>query len=93
MRLTVQCLLVIFVALGLATSCGRSTADVEKDVEAAISTEMAKDGITVDSVTLVKKSKNEYTGFVELSDDSGEALKADLEVTFDGDQFIWKIQK
>jgi len=93
MKSPVQWFLVVLVILGLTTACGRSTADIETEVQAAISLEMAKDGVSVDSLSLVKKSKNEYTGFVELSDDSGETLKADLEVTIDGDNFIWKINR
>jgi hypothetical protein len=71
-----------------------STEDLAKEVLADIEAnwdETGIEGVRIDDFTLVKKSKNEYRGILEVSGD-GESLSLTVNVTVDGDSFMWEIE-
>jgi hypothetical protein len=77
-----------------AAGCGLSTEDIEEQVIADIESNWAEqglEGVTIDDLTLVKKSKNEYRGILEISA-YGESETVTINVMMDGDSFMWEIE-
>jgi hypothetical protein len=82
--------LVLF-ALTMA-GCGVSTKDLAKQVKEDIESNWAEMGITVDELTLVKRSNTEYRGVLKISA-NGESEAVTVNVTVDGDSFMWEIEE
>lgn len=72
---------------GIVGLVSNSSSDMERQIESSIKAEfLAKHNVMVTKVTLVKKSKNEYTGLAETM----KGQKIALVVTVDGEKYIWK---
>jgi hypothetical protein len=78
----------------LAVSCGMSKADLEDQVKAAIEEYWEEEGldIKIKDLSLVKLTKNEYLGVLEV-EGYGESEVLSVSVTTDGDTFIWQIEE
>ena len=76
-------------------SCGTSTEDLAKQVQAGILKKVKEDTNLdvelVEELVLVKKNKTEYIGLMEIKRGS-QAIKLSVEVLFDGKniQYEWK---
>jgi hypothetical protein len=90
-------LMMIFTAL-LLVSCGgvdkeKLTAQIRTDIEREFDERAEEFGgldYTIDDFTLVKKSDAEYKGLLTTTEE-GKEFNYDVEVTIDGDSYIWKI--
>ena len=74
-------------------SVGQIEADVKADIQAQwITSEVAAlRSATITDLTLVKESENKYTGFIDISFPDGSSLRPAINVTVDGERFLWKI--
>lgn len=86
---------VLLLGVGLLTGCGASTEMLTKQVQASIEETWAKDpdlkNVKIKSFMLVHKGGNQYSGVLETAATAGEALSLNLDVTYDGKAFVWKI--
>jgi len=76
----------------VVVGCGLSTEQLTKEVREAIE-ETWKDQdihVQIDDFTLVKKSKTEYKGILNVSA-YGEKQTLTVNVTVDGKNFMWEI--
>ncbi|MDR2072469.1 MAG: hypothetical protein LBP60_03430 [Spirochaetaceae bacterium] len=81
----------VLVCMLLPAGCGMSTDDLAAQVQASILETLNEQGIDaeIESFTLVKKSKTEYRGILKASLD-GETESVAVNVTVDGDSFMWE---
>ena len=76
----------------IVVGCGVSTADLTKQVKSSIEETWKEQGvkIKIDDLTLIKKSKTEYKGILNVSA-YGEKQALTVNVTVDGKSFMWEI--
>jgi hypothetical protein len=86
----------IVVALVIAGSLRLGTGDLQQEVQANIAETFAKDpdtaGVKVRSLQLVHRSGNQYNGLLEVSS-GGQSAQLSVDVTYDGNSFMWRIQR
>jgi hypothetical protein len=85
-----------FVVMGLlVTGCGLSKEDLTKEVKQSIEetwAEQGVDGVEIIDLTLIKRGENDYRGILEVEAD-GETESFTINVSVDGDTFIWEIEE
>jgi hypothetical protein len=76
----------------MLTGCRRSTEDLAKEVKASIEETWGEQDldINIQEFTLVKKSDTEYKGILKVSA-NGETESLVVNVTVDGDSFMWEV--
>jgi hypothetical protein len=84
-----------FVVAGLlVTGCGLSKEDLAKEVKLSIEETWAEqgiEGIEIKDFTLIKRGENDYRGVLKVEAD-GEIGILTVNVSVDGDTFIWEIE-
>jgi hypothetical protein len=87
-------LLLIVLAAVLLAGCGMSTEDLTEQVRASIEETWAEQGIEAEikDFSLIKKSKTDYRGILKASAD-GETVQFTINVTVDGESFMWEIEE
>jgi len=88
--------IVVFLAFCslIVLGCGVSTEDLAKQVRASIEETWKEQGvkIKIDDLTLIKKSKTEYKGILNVSA-YGEKQTLTVNVTVDGKNLMWQIEE
>lgn len=90
--------LVLILISSVIYSCksGYTNEELTSEVKASISAEFLKvkePSYSVKSLSLIKKSNNEYLGAIEVTIDGDQGKKFPVTVTVDGKHFMWKIDK
>ena len=89
-------LLVFIVCLSLFNGCsGRlSTEDLAEQVQINMEETYEKNGldINITSFLLTHKGENEYVGVMTTSEEYGEFTYT-VEVTYDGEAFMWEVKE
>jgi len=84
----------VFFCSLLVAGCGLSTEELTKQVRESIEETWKDQGakIKIDDFTLVKKSKTEYKGILNVSA-YGEKQTLTVNVTVDGKNLMWQIDE
>ena len=85
-KLLISTLLIVF----FITACGElSTEDLAVEVQKSMEEKFDSLGINIDSLMLVKKGGNVYSGVVETTEPNGKFTYT-VEVVYDGETFTWE---
>lgn len=97
MRAVILAATLIFIA-GLSTACnsGASTEELASKVRADIEQKWASQpeltSARIKSFSLVHKGGQQYRGLLE-ADQDGESVTVAVDVTYDGNTFMWEIEQ
>lgn len=81
--------LVVPVLFFLVLCAGCSCSSIKSNLEASLKEEIEKQqGIAIDSIKLLKNSPNKYSGIVKARN----GASFDIQVTVDGDDFMWRLE-
>lgn len=89
-------MLVLVFGLIIQSGCSGqlSTEELAKEVQANIEEKWASEAewetVVIDSFTLVHKGEQQYRGILEASQ-NGETVTLGVDVTYDGESFMWEI--
>ncbi len=92
-------LMILSIVLGVISftvSCsnGPDKTDMQNQIQSQITESLSQKGlpgVKCKSVTLVKESKSKYTGIAEIGNDA-LSEKHNIDVTVDGETFVWKME-
>lgn len=88
--------LTLFTMVLALIGCGKSTEEIEADVKLDMTTELQKRAdeaditLVVESFDLLHKEGKEYSGILKTVED-GTEYTYQVDVTVDGDNYMWKI--
>ena len=92
MKKIVFSLFICFLASCSGVSKEAFASKVKNDIDVEFSKRSTESGIkySIDSFDLVHKSGNEYSGILKTTED-GVEFTYQVDVTVDGDSYLWKI--
>jgi len=83
----IKAMLTLLLLVGIVgCGYGPSKEDMQSEIVRQASEQVSHLGIAATECTLVKESKNKYTGFVKFNNGEQQSIN----VTVDGDEFLWK---
>ena len=82
--------------LFLTAGCSVTTNELADEVKTSILETWSKEpetrDVKIDSLILVHESGNKYNGILQVSQ-SGEKLSLTVDVTYDGENYMWQIRE